>query len=70
MNLKYWHSSDFTQFLMSSVGQRDCKGTETGMPAADAALAHTLHPGCCMFQINFKIHSQNATQMQQVAADF
>jgi hypothetical protein len=55
---------------MSSVGQRDWKGTETGMPAADAALAHTLHPGCCMFQINFKIDSQNATQMQQVAADF
>jgi hypothetical protein len=55
---------------MSLVGQRDWKGTETGMPVADAALAHTLHPGCCMLQINFKIHSQNATQMQQMAADF
>jgi len=39
---------------MSLVGQRDWKGTETGMPAADAALAHTLHPGCCMFKSNSK----------------
>jgi hypothetical protein len=71
MNLKYWHSCDFTQSLMSSVGQSDRKGTETGMPAADGALAQhcTLDAACFKSISKFIVRMQHRCSRWQQTFD-